>query len=126
MGNKPLRPCRYPGCTILTDGAYCLRHRPAPKPDSRSEEAKTWRWMYKTDAWTKRLRPDQLAREPWCAECARIGFRVRATDVDHIVDHKGDPELFFDSGNLQSLCHSCHSRKTMQDMQKNSRKKLRR
>ena len=82
--------------------------------------------MYKTDAWTKRLRPDQLAKEPWCAECGRIGLRVRATDVDHIVDHKGDPELFFDPGNLQSLCHSCHSRKTMQDLQKNSRKKSRR
>lgn len=125
MGDKPLRPCRYPGCCILTRDAYCAAHQPAMKKqaDSRSEQSKTWRWMYKTDAWTKRLRPNQLAREPWCAECDKIGLRVRATDVDHIVDHKGNPELFYDPGNLQSLCHSCHSRKTIEDLQKNKRKK---
>lgn len=30
--------------------------------------------------------------------------------VDHIVPHKGDEALFFDSGNLQSLCKPCHDR----------------
>lgn len=32
--------------------------------------------------------------------------------VDHIRPHKGDQELFWDPANLQSLCDSCHSRKT--------------
>jgi len=36
--------------------------------------------------------------------------------VDHIRDHKGDWALFTDRDNLQSLCHRCHSRKTMEDL----------
>ena len=35
-----------------------------------------------------------------------------ATDVDHIVPHRGDARLLYDENNLQSLCKSCHSRKT--------------
>jgi 5-methylcytosine-specific restriction protein A len=37
---------------------------------------------------------------------------VQATVVDHIKPHQGDPELFWDSENLQALCAPCHSRKT--------------
>ena len=54
--------------------------------------------MYFTDEWRKDLRPTQLMREPFCRECARAGRRVRATDVDHIVDHKGDWAVFCDRG----------------------------
>ena len=35
-----------------------------------------------------------------------------ATDVDHIIPHKGDRSLLYDERNLQALCHECHSRKT--------------
>jgi 5-methylcytosine-specific restriction protein A len=38
-----------------------------------------------------------------------------ATDLDHIVPHKGDMVLFWSPGNWQSLCHACHSRKTMME-----------
>lgn len=118
MATKPLRPCRYPGCFALVPGGYCDRHR--PKAGDRSEEAKSWRWMYGTPTW-KHLRSEQLLREPWCRECARRGIRRRATDVDHIRDHKGDWTVFSDEANLQSLCHSCHSRKTAAEMAKNGR-----
>lgn len=37
------------------------------------------------------------------------------TDVDHIVPHRGDPELLYDEANLQSLCHECHSKKTARE-----------
>jgi len=36
--------------------------------------------------------------------------------VDHIQDHKGDRALFADLDNLESLCHSCHSRKTAAEL----------
>ena len=78
----------------------------------RSEETKSWRWMYRTDKWLRELRPEQLLREPFCRECSKRGIRTRATDVDHIVDHKGDWDVFCYPSNLESLCHSCHSRKT--------------
>lgn len=75
--------------------------------------------MYKTPEW-QTLRSEQLLREPWCRECAKYGVRTRATDVDHIRDHKGDWAVFTDAVNLQSLCHSCHSRKTAAEMNKNA------
>lgn len=125
MSSKPLRPCRHPGCCILVPDGYCDNHRPEPRPDNRSDESKRWRWMYKTDLWIKKLRPEQLAREPFCRSCAKHGGRVRATDVDHIQDHKGSWSLFSDPENLQSLCHSCHSRKTLADQRRFARKKRR-
>ncbi len=59
------------------------------------------------------MRAYQLTLEPYCRECARHGITTRATDVDHIIPHRGDRRLFYDETNLQSLCHSCHSRKTL-------------
>lgn len=112
MAMKPLRPCRHPGCTALVSGGYCETHKPRDS-DRRSAEAKAWHWMYLTPEWTDDLRPTQLLNEPWCCECAKRGIRTRATDVDHVEPHNGDWELFTDRSNLQSLCHSCHSRKTM-------------
>lgn len=124
MAIKPLRPCRHPGCSVLVSSGYCAAHRPTSPV--RSEESKSWRWMYSTGKWTDELRPDQLLREPFCRECARHGKRVWATDVDHIVDHKGDWTVFCDPDNLESLCHSCHSRKTAQELWQNRAKFKRR
>lgn len=125
MAMKPLRPCRHPGCGTLVPDGYCDAHRPKDR-DRRSGEAKSWRWMYQTAEWTDDLRPNQLLEEPFCRECARRGDRVRATDVDHIVDHKGSWAVFTDRSNLESLCHSCHGRKTAREMFQNRTKKRRR
>lgn len=122
MGSKPLRPCRHPGCCQLVADGYCEAHRPK-RVECRSDAAKQWHKLYKLDIWTKELRPTQLAKEPWCRECAKAGVRVKAEEVDHIVDHKGDMALFTDRNNLQSLCHNCHSRKTMRTMRKTAQKK---
>ena len=124
MAMKPLRPCLHPGCGVLVSSGYCAAHQPRSK-DQRSAEAQAWRWMYGTDVW-KRLRENQLLREPFCRERARRGVRRYATDVDHIRDHKGDWALFTDPGNLESLCHSCHSRKTARELWQNRREKRRR
>ena len=121
MAMKPLRPCLHPGCGVLVSGGHCAAHQPRSK-DQRSAEAQAWRWMYGTDVW-KRLREDQLLQEPFCRECARRGVRRYATDVDHIRDHKGDWAVFTDPGNLESLCHSCHSRKTARELWQNRRGK---
>lgn len=115
MGNRPLRPCRHAGCCELVSDGFCERHKPK-REDRRGEEARAWRWMYATREWREELRPAQLLREPFCRECARQGIRTRATDVDHIVDHKGDWARFCDESNLESLCHGCHSRKTASEM----------
>lgn len=36
------------------------------------------------------------------------GETVPADTVDHIRPHRGDPVLFWDYGNLQSVCKACH------------------
>ena len=109
MALKPLRPCRHPGCAALTREGYCPRHKPRAAPRRASAE---WHGWYSLAVWTDDLRPGQLLREPWCRACAKRGVRTRATVVDHVTPHKGDWALFTDRGNLQSLCKSCHDRKT--------------
>lgn len=120
MAQKPPRPCRHPGCPALTRDGWCPAHRPKQSP---RRESAAWHGWYSLPVWTDDLRPGQLLREPFCRECARQGLRTLATDVDHIRDHKGDWAVFTDRSNLQSLCHSCHSRKTMGGRWQKQRKK---
>ena len=115
MAQKPLRPCAHIGCRVLTREVYCLRHK-SKDSSRRSAEAAEWHKWYLLPIFRNKLRPNQLLREPFCRECARRGERVRATDVDHVIPHRGNWALFIDPSNLQSLCHSCHSRKTAAEM----------
>jgi 5-methylcytosine-specific restriction protein A len=56
----------------------------------------------------RKLRTLVLAEEPLCSIC----LVASATEVDHIIPHKGDDYLFWLRKNLQGLCKSCHSKKT--------------
>ncbi len=120
MALKALKPCAHIGCRVLTRDGYCPKHKPKER---RSAEAASWHGWYLLPIFRDRLRPDQLLREPFCRDCARRGLRVRATDVDHITPHRGNWALFADPNNLQSLCHSCHSRKTAAEVRENLAKK---
>lgn len=53
-----------------------------------------------------------LQRNPLCLHCQRDGRTVPATEVDHIIPHRGNQDLFWDVDNWQALCKSHHSRKT--------------
>lgn len=117
MPNKPLRPCLHAGCRTLTSSGYCDKHQPK-RIDRRSATARARHRMYLLPVWG-RLRQRQLLIEPYCRECAEHGQRALATDVDHIIPHNGDMQLFTDENNLQSLCHACHSAKTMAENRKN-------
>lgn len=106
---KPLRKCRYPGCCKLTSEGYCPEHN----RKSYRRESSSWHYLY-TDpryGWAKR-RAKHLLEEPWCRVCAAHGLRVRATDVDHVIPHRGNVEMFL-HGELQSLCHADHAAKTL-------------
>lgn len=107
---KPLRKCKYPGCRVLTPDGYCSEH----KPKQVRKASAAWHYLY-TDpryGWETR-RAKQLLVEPWCRECTANGRpRVPATDVDHVIPHRGNVELFL-YGELQSLCHACHAAKTL-------------
>jgi 5-methylcytosine-specific restriction endonuclease McrA len=77
------------------------------KVDHRSEEAKQWRKLYKGSRW-RALRHRQLMLEPLCRFCIEAEVVTVAEVVDHIRNHKGDMDIFFDPSNLQSLCKSHH------------------
>ena len=64
--------------------------------------------LYTKTRW-RRGRLSFLARNPLCVLCARDGRLRAARVVDHIVAHKNDQILFFDTANWQALCFSCHN-----------------
>jgi hypothetical protein len=53
-----------------------------------------------------RIRRYQLQAEAYCRMCAGEGKVELGEHVDHIVPHKGDPNLFWDTNNLQTLCRA--------------------
>lgn len=62
----------------------------------------------RTERW-KALRQQALRRDGFA--CRGCGARGRL-EVDHVKPVRSHPELAWDLGNLQSLCPSCHTRKT--------------
>jgi 5-methylcytosine-specific restriction endonuclease McrA len=54
--------------------------------------------------------------------CEQQGKVEPATELDHIVKHNGDPELFFDNTNWQGLCYTCH-RSTKAQMERSGKVK---
>jgi len=123
MANKPLRPCRKSGCGNLAKDGYCTEHQHLRDRDKARKRSQDWHWMYGTNLWTHRLRPDQLLAEPFCRDCARRSLRTVATVVDHIIPHKGNWRMFSDPRNLQSLCVKCHNAKTMRELNAEKKQK---
>ena len=64
-----------------------------------------------TTQWDK-ARLAWLDEHPLCVHCLADEIVTPATDVDHVIPHRGDDRLFWDRSNWQSLCHSHHSKKT--------------
>jgi 5-methylcytosine-specific restriction protein A len=100
------RACLHGGCCIAAfDGAYCDAHRKAKDKALEASRPRGHNAHYKTARW-QRLRVMVLRRDPICQQCGR----AVSTDVDHIIDlDLGGQDTM---GNLQGLCHACHSRKT--------------
>lgn len=113
MPSRVLRPCAYKGCGNLVESGYCEVHR-AMAAAAAPEHHREWQHLYNSARWRK-IRARQMRREPWCAECLKRGVFTPSTDVDHITPHRGDIVLFF-RGPLQSLCHSCHAKKTAMEI----------
>ncbi|MDR1969528.1 MAG: HNH endonuclease [Burkholderiaceae bacterium] len=59
------------------------------------------------------LRLAAKRRDGW--RCVQCGARGRL-EVDHIKPVRDAPELAFVLGNLQTLCVSCHGKKTAQEV----------
>jgi 5-methylcytosine-specific restriction protein A len=110
MPYSSLRKCTYPGCNVLVKSGRCPAH--STKRIVRDPKVKK---LYNDRRW-KSMRAAQLAKDPWCRDCLGRGVHTPATEVDHVRSHHGDPGLFFDVNNLQSLCKMDHSKKTAEEV----------
>ena len=99
MPRKPKVPCRHPGCSELVEPGqmYCEKHKGMHPEHTRSASGRGYgsRWRKASKAF--------LHIHPLCEECLRQGRYTKATFVDHIVPHRGNPKLFWDQGNWQAL-----------------------
>lgn len=71
----------------------------------RSREARGW---YNRAIWRKKIRPEQLAREPLCKYCLEQGIITPATVVNHVGGHQDDYERFI-AGPFESTCDNHHN-----------------
>ena len=103
-----LRPCNHPGCRkYACERGYCAEHAELLRKRKReNRNIHDGYSFYSAQRW-RRTRRIFLAENPLCVIC-----RAPATEVDHIIPHRGDSTLFWDMANWQPLCHACHSRKT--------------
>lgn len=83
--------------------------RPKPVYQPHAERSP----LYNTRTW-QRVRANQLAKEPLCAACLKLGTMTPATVCDHIIAVR-DGADFYAPDNFQSMCASCHHRKSAKE-----------
>jgi 5-methylcytosine-specific restriction protein A len=105
---KPKHPCAHPGCPELVPYGekYCEKHKGMHPEEARSAASRGY-----GSRWNK-ARKMYLAAHPLCEQCLKEGRYTKATVVDHIRPHRGNPELFWNPDNWQALCKKCHDKKT--------------
>lgn len=108
------RPCIRPGCRNLVDRGYCATCAPKHSPRAINEATRPSAAKRGYGRRWQKVRELYFKRNPFCADIyGDHGKRLEvATELDHIVPHRGDMEKFWDPGNLQGLCKECHSKKT--------------
>lgn len=112
MPSSPLSLCAEPGCPVLVKHGRCAEHLTEFRRDADKLRPNGYQRGY-TAQWAK-FRAEYLTFHPYCVSEKHIGQRVPATDVDHIDGTGRNGPRAYDEGNLQPLCHSCHSSKTAQ------------
>lgn len=118
MATSAPHPCGHPGCRALIKGArYCSDHsrQAAQEEDQRrgssAQRGYGYRWQKASKAY--------LQHHPLCKDCQSRGLIVGATVVDHIIPHRGDWTIFWDSSNWQGLCFRCHNSRKQSIEKKN-------
>ena len=138
--NLALRPCSQPGCRALVQAGRCAEHNVYRQ--QTASRGKTAERGY--DADFRRLRVQCFTRDNWqCVECnwrpriidecIEIGVPLPPTEIvlehlrkafnrgeqhlhcDHRLTVQERPDLRLSLGNLQTLCRSCHSKKSRQE-----------
>tara|TARA_B100000809_G_scaffold160573_1_gene157955 strand:- start:43 stop:348 length:306 start_codon:yes stop_codon:yes gene_type:complete len=88
--------CKKPSCKCAR---YSQKHRTSP---AKRGYGRMW----------QRARLVYLKANPLCKTCSSKGKTRQATVVDHIIPHRDDIKVFWDTSNWQPLCIWCHNSKT--------------
>ena len=112
MPSKSLRPCKYSGCKELVTTGYCDNHK--AEKHQRYDRYRGSSASRGYDARWRRYREVFLKGHPLCEceDCKREGMIIPATVVDHIIPHKGNYKMFWDTKNHQAMSKACHDKKT--------------
>lgn len=100
MPTRSIKPCTWPGCGTLVTRGRCEKHGYHDRSGPTNPKYLSRYW--------KDLRAAHLRAHPLCVECFALG-RVTLANT---VDHKDGDDTNDDPSNFQSLCGTCHSRKT--------------
>jgi 5-methylcytosine-specific restriction protein A len=97
---------------MLVDSAHrhCEKHRSQEQKEIDRRRGSASRRGY--NARWRAARKRFLLDHPLCVECRRAGQITAATVVDHIVPHKGNISLFWDTHNWEAICKHHHDQKT--------------
>lgn len=89
-------------------------HRPwQPKREPQQGRQHSNTKFYQSTQWRK-LRALKLSQQPLCEECLTHGTHTPASVADHITPiNRGGVAL--DIENLQSLCSTCHNKKSAKE-----------
>ena len=96
------KPCTKHPAILILHNKPCPQCEAVKKGKERERREKRGKRVYDTTQW-KKTRKAKLSANPLCEHCGYI-----ATEVDH----KDGCNTNMNWDNLQSLCKSCHSRKT--------------
>ena len=110
---KIMAKCNRIGCINKSiSKGFCKQHTSSSTSSEKYKRViREHHKLYNTTQW-RRMRYNILSKNPLCARCSKYNYIEPAVDVDHIISHKGNKELFYDMNNLQPLCKKCHSWKT--------------
>lgn len=114
------RLCLFPGCDCFRiDGeGYCSKHLEWGRNKEEERKRKAFEKahraneeLYKTAEW-RNLRRKKLLECPVCEIC---GSEINL-QVHHRKAPRGNPDLFFDIFNLQTVCADCHRKITAHEI----------
>ena len=108
MPTSAPRPCATPGCPELVRGRpRCDRHTQAKERERRTSTERGYGRRWQASRLVFLSRPENAL----CRPCLKKNPPqvTAATVVDHIKDHKGDHQLFWDESNWQPSCEHCHN-----------------
>lgn len=78
-----------------------------------------WKAWYKLARW-RALRLRIFLRDLYTCQrkgCGRAEHNTALLVCDHIKPHRGNEALFWDEGNLQTLCKACHDKDKQREEQ---------